>query len=520
MMPIVAIVVTSLAALLGLSRWLRVSQREHYIPGQVFRTARRWVTVRPPNQPIAALWLGVTVVTVGLAVAGVSTATLAVGIVAGLIGGVFPFGLALLGKVRLKLTRRARTQGLVALVLTALVVAGVALGIGGDAGLGAATALVPFVALVATDVAALLNLPFEKRRAAKFQAQAQAKLERIAPTVVAITGSYGKTTVKNHVRDLLVSTFTTVASPESWNNQAGLSRAVNEHMGPDTEVFIAEMGTYGPGEIKRLVSWIKPKISVITAIGPVHLERMGSLENIAQAKSEILEGAEVAVLCVDHPQLDRLATEVEGGDTKLDVWRVGSDWSRTDLDVLVEPKPDTNELVITVRGDEFTRILAGSLQPGNVGCAVAAALAAGAVPERVVAALPTLVPPPNRAVPMRSESGVVVIDDTFNANPAGARAAFENLQRLAAGGRQVVITPGMIELGDSQADENREFAYMIAQGGGNLVVVGWTNRASLMSGHPTAEVVRNREAARKWVRANLRLGDAVLWENDLPDHYP
>jgi UDP-N-acetylmuramoyl-tripeptide--D-alanyl-D-alanine ligase len=148
------------------------------------------------------------------------------------------------------------------------------------------------------------------------------------------------------------------------------------------------------------------------------------------------------------------------------------------------------------------------------------ALATGAAPERVVAALPTLVPPPNRAVPMRSESGVVVIDDTFNANPAGARAAFENLQRLAAGGRQVVVTPGMIELGDSQADANREFAYMIAQGGGNLVVVGWTNRAALMSGHPTAEVVRNREAARKWVRANLRRGDAVLWENDLPDHYP
>jgi UDP-N-acetylmuramoyl-tripeptide--D-alanyl-D-alanine ligase len=113
-----------------------------------------------------------------------------------------------------------------------------------------------------------------------------------------------------------------------------------------------------------------------------------------------------------------------------------------------------------------------------------------------------------------------LIDDTFNSNPAGARAAFESLRRLAPEGRQVVITPGMVELGDAQADANRELASMVAHAGAGLVVVGWTNRAALMSGHPTADVVPDRERARQWVRANLRGGDAVLWENDLPDHYP
>jgi UDP-N-acetylmuramoyl-tripeptide--D-alanyl-D-alanine ligase len=137
MLPILAIVVAVVAALLGLLRWLRVSQREHYISGQVLRTARRWVTVRPPNQPIAALWLAGTVVAIGLGVAGFGTAALAAGTAAGVLGAVFPFGMSLLGKVRLRLTRRARTQGLVALVLLALVVAGLAVGVGGDAGLGA-----------------------------------------------------------------------------------------------------------------------------------------------------------------------------------------------------------------------------------------------------------------------------------------------------------------------------------------------------------------------------------------------
>jgi UDP-N-acetylmuramoyl-tripeptide--D-alanyl-D-alanine ligase len=175
---------------------------------------------------------------------------------------------------------------------------------------------------------------------------------------------------------------------------------------------------------------------------------------------------------------------------------------------------------VTVKGDELARIPAGSLQASNVACAVAAALAVGAAPKSVAAALPRLGPPPNRAVPLTTEDGLTVIDDTFNSNPAGAAAAFASLQRLAPVGRQVVVTPGMVELGDAQDEANRTFAQAVAAAGADLVVVGWTNRSPLVDGHPRAHVVADREAARQWVRANLGSGDAVLWENDLPDHYP
>lgn len=519
-MSAVLIVVAAVAGLVGLLRWLRVSQREHYLPGQVARTARRWAAVRPPNQALALVWLVAVVATIAAGVTADDSVVPAVaGLVAVVLGTIFPVGMSLLGKVRLKPTRRAVVQGVFAVVVAAVIVALVALAAGGgDEGAAVAAAVVPLVVLLAVDVAAWLRRPLERRKAAGFERQAREKLEKIAPTVIAVTGSYGKTTVKNHVRDLLVGSFTTVASPASWNNQAGLSRAVNEHVGPDTEVFVAEMGTYGRGEIRRLVEWVRPGIAIISAIGPVHLERMGSLERITEAKSEILEGAEVAILNVDHPQLDALADDV-AGDRKIELWRVGTDWSRApDLDVLAERKDD--DVVVTVRGEELARVPGGSLHAGNVACAVAAALAAGVVPAKVAAALPSLAPPPNRAEPLTTENGITVVDDTFNSNPAGARAAFESLQRLAPAGRHVVVTPGMVELGDAQVDANRELASLVAHAGADLVVVGWTNRAALMSGHPTADVVRDRERARQWVRANLRSGDAVLWENDLPDHYP
>jgi UDP-N-acetylmuramoyl-tripeptide--D-alanyl-D-alanine ligase len=514
--------------LVSLVRWLRVSQREHYLPGQVVRTAWRWAVCRPPN-----IWVAGAVV--GLSVAGVfasvvSDPGLAPGlmILAALSGALFPVGMHPLGKMRLKWTRRVSIQAGIAFVVGVVVLAVLALLVGAPA-LG----LAPVVALGAADMAAWAQGPLERRLSRRFQSQAAAKLGRIRPTVVAITGSYGKTTVKNHVHDLLAGSFTTVASPASWNNQNGLSRAVNEHVAPATEVFVAEMGTYGPGEIAAMVGWVKPQVAIISAIGPVHLERMGTLERIVETKSEILTGAETVILNVDHPLLDDLAGRV--GAT---LWRVGTDQARDDLDVLVtlidgegsydtvgetpggDPTADHRQLVVTVRGDELARFPAGPLQPSNVACAVAAALAVGAAPKSIAQALPRLDPPPNRAVPLVSEDGVTVIDDTFNSNPAGAAAAFATLQRLAHGGRHVVVTPGMVELGRSQFEANRTFAHAVAAAGADLVAVGWTNREALVDGHPRAELVADHFAARAWVRANLGPGDAVLWENDLPDHYP
>jgi UDP-N-acetylmuramoyl-tripeptide--D-alanyl-D-alanine ligase len=160
----------------------------------------------------------------------------------------------------------------------------------------------------------------------------------------------------------------------------------------------------------------------------------------------------------------------------------------------------------------------------NLGCAVASALAYGVDERTLGPRVATLSAPAHRAVGGRSDAGVWVIDDTFNANPVGAAAAVDALVRSTPSGRRAVVTPGMVELGPVQDEANTEFAGLVAGTGATLVVVGRTNRKALTDGAaarggPVVHVPR-REQARAWVRANLTAGDGVLWENDLPDQYP
>jgi UDP-N-acetylmuramoyl-tripeptide--D-alanyl-D-alanine ligase len=277
------------------------------------------------------------------------------------------------------------------------------------------------------------------------------------------------------------------------------------------------MGTYGPGEIRAMCAWVRPEIGIITAIGPMHLERMKTLDTVTRAKSEILEGARVAVLNVDDDRLAQLAGQLPGPE----VIRCGTR-RQPGLDLSLERALDS--VTVRYRGE----VLGAFESPpgvhlGNVACALAAALAAGAPPARVIGRLGELSVPAHRAARGVSDSGLIVIDDTYNANPSGARHALELLDAaVAEPHRRAVITPGMVELGPGQDAENRALAAAVAKAGAVLVVVGWTNRRALVAGARDGEVVTvaSRAAARDWVRSALSAGDGVLWENDLPNHYP
>jgi UDP-N-acetylmuramoyl-tripeptide--D-alanyl-D-alanine ligase len=495
-------------------RWLRVMQREHYIAGSALATARRWARCRPPNQVLAAI-AGAA----GLAALArwwpVPAAVAAVAAAAG--AAVFPAGMPLVGSPqRLVWTPRLARLAACCLLLEALG-AGVALGLGAPAALGALAAAVPAV----IDGGALLAAPLEALLARRYRTAARATLARVAPRVIAVTGSYGKTSTKNHLRDLLSGVTEVVASPASWNNAAGLARTVNEYVTPATELLVAEMGTYGPGEIRAMCSWVRPEIGIITAIGPMHLERMKTLDNVTRAKAEILEGTRVAVLNVDDERLERLAGQVAARAGGPEVIRCGTR-RQPGLDLSLERALDS--VTVRYRGEVL-----GSFehQPGvhlgNVACALGAALAAGAPAAAVTGRLGQLAVPAHRAARGVSDSGLVVIDDTYNSNPSGARHALELLDAaVAEPHRRAVITPGMVELGPGQDEENRSLAGAVAKAGAVLVVVGWTNRRALVAGARDGEVVTvaSRAAARDWVRSHLAAGDGVLWENDLPNHYP
>src|SRR5262249_9103976 len=163
------------------------------------------------------------------------------------------------------------------------------------------------------------------------------KLDRVRPRVVAVTGSYGKTSTKEHIRDLVGDRYVVVASPASFNNRLGLARSINEHLQPGTEVFVAEMGMYAEGEIRALCEWLLPELAVLMAIGPVHLERLGSIDAIVRAKSEIFERARVGVVNVDDSRLAIVADELAQRGVR--VWRCGTTDS-PQLDVALAPNTD------------------------------------------------------------------------------------------------------------------------------------------------------------------------------------
>lgn len=495
-MTAVTISALAVGSALASLRWLRVAQREHYLAGSVGRFAWRWWTATPGSVALAVAGVGAL---------GASPFRSEAALVVAAVTAIGPPGLGLKGRTSaLAWTGRLRR-------LTA------GLGIIVGAGMVAGGLVHPAIAaLTAMGVPVFLDLvlgalrPIEERLGRPWVEKAARALRESGATVVAITGSYGKTTTKGYVAHLLSAERRVLASPASFNNRMGLARAVNEHLAGKVDVFVAEMGTYGPGEIAELCSWIPPDVAVITAIGPVHLERFRTEERIVQAKAEILNGAGTAVLNVDDSRLAALA-ESSGNRRVVRVGTTGG------LEVAVR------EGRVEVNGEPIGSSPA-SAHAGNVACAVGVAVALGLDPAAVGRRLDALVEPEHRRTVATGSSGVVVIDDTFNSNPTGARAALRALAEVPVTGRRAIVSPGMVELGRRQPEENRAFAVEAGGVADHLVVVGRTNRRALLEGADVAgiptTVVADREEAVAWVKAELGDGDAVLYENDLPDHFP
>lgn len=499
-----ALVAASAAAAVPAAlRWLRVAQREHYLAGSATRFELRWA--RSTIFDMVAVASAIAAAAAAAAVAAIGWWTLAV-------VAAWPPRLGVRGRSSpLAWTKRLRRLTAATAVLwVAIAATGSAAGAPVPAA-AVGTLLVPQL----VDVASAAVAPVERRLGRRFVERAAAALRRIGPTIVAVTGSYGKTTTKVYVRHLLGPAAPVVASPASFNNRMGLARAVNEHLSPGTKVFVAEMGTYGPGEIADLCRWIPPDVAVITAIGPVHLERFGSLETTARSKAEVLADAPIAVVNGDTPLLDpHVAASGAGRIIRCSVRDESAD---------VAAIEDDGHLRVLVGGSQIARFEAAGVFPMNVACAVGAAMAAGGDLEEIAGRLHDLPEVEHRARPAVGASGITVIDDTYNANPAGGRAAVDRLAGLGAG-TSVLVTPGMVELGPVQASENRAFAEYAADRVDHILIVGRTNRRALASGAAagwaSVVFVHTRDEAVAWVRAHLAAGDAVLYENDLPDHHP
>lgn len=344
--------------------------------------------------------------------------------------------------------------------------------------------------------------------------------------VIGITGSYGKTSTKHYLNRILSESFNVLMTPGSYNTTMGVIRTVREMMQPYTEIFICEMGAKNIGDIKEICDLVHPKIGIVTAVGEQHLESFKSIENVQRTKFELVDSLPadgIAFVNNDFPFVaNRKVENVEccrysiGG---------GNDVDYHVTDMVFTPDGTDFTLVGPFGSAPFHTKLIGEFNISSLIPAIAVAIYLGVPLERIQYAVAKIDQVEHRLSLRRIPGSYTIIDDAFNSNPDGSRMALDVLSAMTAG-KRIVVTPGMIELGEKQYEYNENFGRKIASSADIAVIVGVYNRDAILSGLRDAGMPEDKVYAvdtfndAQRVLASLAApGDTVLYENDLPDTF-
>lgn len=382
---------------------------------------------------------------------------------------------------------------------------------------------VPFVVLLG----GWLTKPIESHIQNGFIRQAQQKLASMpALKVIGITGSYGKTSTKFALATMLSERYSVCFTPGSFNTPMGICKVINTDLQASHQILILEMGARYRGNIKELCEIAHPNVAILTNIGKAHLETFGSQEVIAQTKGELLEAlhpGEVAIVNGD----DAIALSLAARRNDISVITAGlnhGDFTAHSI------RYDASGCSFTVRhkdGEEVqvrTRLL-GHHNVQNILIGFATGFHFGLRMQTLALAASRIEPVEHR-LELKPAGSYTIIDDAFNSNPVGARNAVDVLASFE-GGRRILVTPGMVELGEIQDQENRSFGEHIGRSGiEQVVLVGPRQSKPILeglqqSGYPESQihVAKTLFEANAWLREFLLPGDFVLYENDLPDTY-
>ena len=517
---------------------LHLFQLEHY------EAARLRVWVRRRNARVDGALLGASVAAgVLLTVLAAADADLAV-LIAGAAAGIVlaGFGHRIIRRPQTKplvFTARARRLFIAALAIPTLVLALAAIVVlaGAPAWIAAATGTLTAVVGIAAAPELLFTAdvavePIQELDNRRFVRRAQQKLGEIDPLVVGITGSFGKTTTKVCVAAVAELRGPAYATPASYNTFLGVVRAINEGLTTRHRTLIAEMGAYRLGDVTELCDLVHPRVGVLTAIGPAHLERFGSLDAIEQAKGELAEGLPADGTYVTTADDERCLRTTERTQARVILFSAAgapdAEVTAHDIEMAegttrftLRRRTDTRTEDVTVRSK-----LLGRHNVANLLAAAAVGVSLDLPLDAIARSLSRVSPPAHRLAPiLNRQAGIVVIDDAYNSNPVGAAAALEVLASHEAE-RRLLVTPGMVELGDREAEENERFGAQAAAVCDLVVLVGEQRSRPIRAGLTAADfpddrihVVANSSEAEALLARTTRRGDVVLFENDLPDLY-
>jgi UDP-N-acetylmuramoyl-tripeptide--D-alanyl-D-alanine ligase len=390
----------------------------------------------------------------------------------------------------------------------------------------------------------LLLQPFEQNIQKRYWNEAYEKVKAYEPTVIGITGSFGKTSVKHILGHILKTQAPTLITPGSVNTPMGITRIIREQLEENHRYLVVEMGAYGPGSIERLCKLTPPDMGIITAIGHAHYERFKTLESVAKTKFELAEtvlgkdGKMViheSTLRFRHPEAlkDEYPSNfiVCGNVSKNTVQSSNQDISHIAPDDLqiISIKQTLKGIGVDLswKGENYSLFLPlfGVHHGHNAALAFAAAMELGIPADRIKTALKSLPQIEHRLEVRKQPDGTTLIDDAFNSNPVGFNSALGLLGALGKTGRKILITPGMIELGQAHDQAHEK----IGRYAGEICDIAIVVRAeripafvegfkSTGNGKPLHQVASFQDA-QSWLHENKQDGDIILIENDLPDIY-
>lgn len=369
----------------------------------------------------------------------------------------------------------------------------------------------------------LIMWPIEEAIKKRYENEARKIINSYSDLIkIGITGSFGKTTTKNVIKDILSEKYYTLMTPASYNTPMGITRTIREYFKPIYEVFVCEMGADHVGEITYLMDFIKPKYGIVTSIGPQHLNTFGTLGNIIHEKMqeiELLPSDGVGIINIDNKYIEGYKIK-----NNCKIITVGINNEKADYlasDIKYTKDGSTFKVKIDGRNYKFNTCLLGEHNIMNILCGIALAKELGMNIKEIVKGVSEIKQVEHR-LEIKEMGGYTFIDNAFNSNPSGCKYALDVLKMMP--GKRIIVTPGLIDLGKEEYNENYEFGKYMNERADYLIIVGDKNKEAIHKGalkgglleESIIEVGSVKEAFN-YIYTNFSKKDTILLENDLPD---
>ncbi|MBQ6492538.1 MAG: UDP-N-acetylmuramoyl-tripeptide--D-alanyl-D-alanine ligase [Erysipelotrichaceae bacterium] len=372
---------------------------------------------------------------------------------------------------------------------------------------------------------AVITLPFENMIKKHYENEARQIIADMPSLIkIGITGSYGKTSTKNIVTDIISENLFTLMTPASYNTPMGITRTIREQLKPIHEVFVCEMGADKVGDISYLMDFVKPQYGVVTSIGPQHLNTFHSLENIIVEKMK-----EIEMLPEDGVGFINLDNEYIADYQIMNTCKVvsvGIDNKKADYVARnIKYSKDGSQFEVTInrRKYAFSTSLLGKHNITNILIGIALGIELGIGIKDIVKNVKKIRQVEHR-LEVKKINGFTFIDDAFNSNPVGSKMALDVLAMMPE--KRVIVTPGMIDLGAEEARINKEFGAYMKGKADHVVLVGEKQTRAIYEGlkekkYPEKQITvcANVREAFDYVYGHFSSRDTILLENDLPDAF-